>query len=170
MSETAVKTRLPEFHLPDVDLSNLDLGRLDIHEAVSKVDWPKVELPSIDVRRSISDAAAAIHLGRRSPRPRWPLAVGLAAAGVAAWAILTNVGLREMIVRRITEIRDRFADRMAQRDPVAFDATPTAPMQESPFRDPSEGSMADYPVGLGSSNGSTNGTTATALAGSERLA
>jgi hypothetical protein len=165
MSEIAVKSRFPAWHLPDLDLAHLDLGRIDVPDAMSKVELPKVELPTIDVRQALSGAAAAVHVGRRSRRPRWGFAVALAAVGVAGWAIVRNVALRDTVNRRIAELRDRFATRAAPRDPVAFDSASTAPLRESPFHDPADGSMADYPAGLGSSNG----TTSAALSGSERL-
>src|SRR5664279_3093987 len=85
-------------HLPDVD----------IPRAISKVDWPQVDLSSIDVGKAVRGAAAAAHIGRRRHRPRWPLAIGgLIVAALASWVILKNDALRTRLADAVGTIRDR---------------------------------------------------------------
>ena len=148
MVEMPVKdVRMPDLHLPD---------------AVTNFEWPKIELPSVDIGKAIDDAAAAAHIRRRS-RPRLPFAiVGLVVAGAAGWMVLTNAALRARLASgsralraqistlRSAGFRARTAD---QGDAVAFPAAETAPMESSPLNDDTPGDAAGYPTGLGSKNG-----------------
>jgi hypothetical protein len=150
MAAIALKDiRQPEVHLPGPD-------------AVSRFDWPKVDLSSVDVGKSVADAASAVHIGRAS-RPRWPLAVGgLIVAGLAGWAIMSNAALRARLARGVAAIREqvsamrsgRYADgqKIDAENPIAFAAAETKPIEDSPFTDETT-SEPDYPPGLGSNNG-----------------
>ena len=69
--------------------SGIHLPDITIPSAISKVDWPLLDLSSIDVGKAVRGAAAAAHIGRRRHRPRWPLAIGgLIVAALASWALL----------------------------------------------------------------------------------
>lgn len=175
MPELPVKeTRMPELHLPEISrkdimrsLSEMRMPDVDLPDSVTKRDWPKFDMPDVDLGKAVAGAAAAAHIGRRSPR-RWPFAVaGLIVAGVATAAILSNETIRARISSGLDALRERFAAMRStgydeldidRDDAVAFDAAPTAPITEtSPY---SEGSAldttADYPAGLGS-NGHEDG-------------
>lgn len=172
MPELPVKeTRLPELHLPEISrkdimrsLSEIRMPDVDLPDSVTKRDWPKFEMPDVDLGKAVAGAAAVAHIGRRS-RSRWPLAVGgLIVAGLATAAILSNETLRAKIAGGFEALRERFAAMRSsgdeldidQDDPIAFDAADTAPITEtSPY---SEGSTetAPYPSGLGS-NGHEDG-------------
>jgi hypothetical protein len=162
MPELPVKeTRMPELHLPEI-------SRKDIMRSLSEMRMPEVDLPDVDLGKAVAGAAAAAHIGRRSPR-RWPFAVGgLIVAGVATAAILSNESLRAKISSGLDALRERFSAMRSSSsydeldidrdDPIAFDAAQTAPITEtSPY---SEGSTldttADYPSGLGA-NGHEDG-------------
>ncbi len=154
---------LSEIHLPDLDLSKLDGPKIDIPEAISKIEWPKIDLSSVDVGKAVAGAAAAAHIGRRTHRPRWPLAVGgLIVAGLAGWAILSNEALRVRLAHGARSIRERIAalrsnwhdGRKIDRDhPIAFSAAETAPIETSPFTDNTTVDATGYPAGLGSNSG-----------------
>ena len=173
MPELPVKeTRLPELHLPEISrkdimrsLSEMRMPDVDLPDSVTKRDWPKFEMPDVDIGKAVAGAAAAAHIGRRS-RSRWPFAVGgLIVAGLATAAILSNETIRAKIANGLDALRERFAAMRSsgydeldvdRDDPIAFDAADTAPITEtSPY---SEGSAdtAPYPSGLGS-NGHEDG-------------
>ena len=143
---------LSEIRLPDVDLPRFERPRIDLPEAISKFEWPKIDLSSVDVGKAMAGAAAAAHIGRRARRPRWPLVVGgLIVAGLAGWAFLSNEALRARLARwagvireRISAVRSDRYDRLEiDRDhPIAFPAAETAPIDAT-----------GYPAGLGSNNG-----------------
>jgi hypothetical protein len=161
MPELPVKeTRMPELHLPEI-------SRKDIMRTLSEMRMPDVDLPEVDLGKAVAGAAAAAHLGRRSPR-RWPFAVGgLIVVGVATAAMLSNETIRAKISSGLDALRERFnAMRSSgydeldidRDDAVAFDSAQTAPIADvTPY---SEGSAldttADYPSGLGS-NGHEDG-------------
>ena len=154
---------LSEIRLPDVDLPRLERPRIDLPEAVSKFEWPKIDLSSVDVGKALAGAAAAAHIGRRAQRPRWPLAVGgLIVAGLAGWAILSNEALRARLAsgagairERISMVRSNWYDRLEINgdDPIAFPAAETAPIEVSPYTDSTTIEATGYPAGLGSNNG-----------------
>ena len=154
---------LSEIRLPDIDLPRLERPRIDLPEAISKFEWPTIDLPSIDVGKAMAGAAAAAHIGRRAQRPRWPLAVGgLILAGLTGWAILSNAALRARLARGAGAIRERISAVRADRNdrlefshdhPVAFSAAETEPIQVSSFADRTTIDAAGYPAGLGSNNG-----------------
>jgi hypothetical protein len=131
MLEMPVKeVRRPDVHLPEVHLPDLHLP-----DSVTNFEWPRIELPSVDVAKAVgdagkavgeagrnagkavgeavgeagkavSDAAAGVHLGRRSQTPRWPFAiVGLLAAAAAGWVILTNAALRTRLASGTRAVR-----------------------------------------------------------------
>jgi len=173
MPELPVKeSRLSELHLPEISrkdimrsLSEMRMPDVDLPDSVTKRDWPKVEMPDLDLGKAVAGVAAAAHIGRRS-RARWPFAVGgLILAGLATAAILSNETIRTKISEGVEAVRERISAMRAGGsdeldidldDPVAFDAAETAPITEtSPY---SEGSTdtAPYPAGLGS-NGHEDG-------------
>jgi uncharacterized protein YjbJ (UPF0337 family) len=134
----------------------------DVQDAVSTFEWPTIDLASIDVGKAMAEAAAAAHVGRRSHRPRWPLAVGgLVVTGLAGLVILRNDALRARLARGASMIRERISALRVNRaehleidrgDPIAFPAAQTAPSESSPFRDNPTIDPTEYPAGLGSTN------------------
>lgn len=135
----------------------------DVQDAVSRFEWPTVDLSSVDMGKTMAGAAAAARIGPRAQRSRWPLAVGgLFVAGVASWVILSNEVLRARLARGARAIRERVAamrvswsDRLDtdRANPIAFPAAETAPIESSTFRDNPTSDPTDYPAGLGSTNG-----------------
>ena len=168
------EVRLSELHLPeinrdeiarslsDIRLPDVDLPRIDLPRAVSKFEWPKIDLSSVDVGKAMAGAAAAAHIGRRPKRPRWPLAVGgLIVACLAGLAMLSNEALRARlgsgtaaIRARISAVRSKRHDRIDidGDDPIAFTAAETAPIEAAPYTDNATIEATGYPVGLGSNN------------------
>jgi len=164
------KDRTAELHLPDVDIKLPDFKMPDMPDMkLSDIKMPDVKMPDVDmpkvdlgqaksdISQAISSAVKGTALERRSSPTRWPLAVvGLVAAGIATWAILTNEAVRLAIVDAGTSVRRWFDDlwsntRSEPMDPVAFDAAQTAPMHtDIPTPDPLYAGMSDYPEGLGS--------------------
>lgn len=134
----------------------------DVQDAVSNFEWPTIDLSSLEVGKAVNEAAAAVHIGRRAQRPRWPVAVGgLVLAGLTGWVILHDEALRARLARRVAAIRDRILaarsnwsgrPQVARENPIAFPAAATASIESSPFRD-STAIDAGYPAGLGSTNG-----------------
>lgn len=132
----------------------------DVQDAVSNVEWPKIDLSSIDVGKAMAGAAAAAHVGRRAQRPRWPLAAGgLIVAALASWVILTDEALRARLAHgagaireRISAVRSNWSDRLEvdRENPIAFPAAETAPSESSPFKDSTTIDATGYPAGLGS--------------------
>ena len=144
--------------------SGIHLPDITIPSAISKVDWPLLDLSSIDVGKAVRGAAAAAHIGRRRHRPRWPLAIGgLIVAALASWALLKNDGLRTRLADAVGTIRDRIStmkrSRFDQNEidaPIAFDRAPTAPIEASAFTVSGTIEPTSYPAGLGSYSGDTN--------------
>lgn len=140
---------LPELHLPEIHLPEFH-----VPQSLSSLEWPTVDLSSIDLGKAVTGAAAAVHIGRRRSRPRWPLAVGgLLAAGMVGGVVLGNEALRARIIRAVGEIRERISAARSNRqggleidaqDPIAFPEAETASSGLTEF---------DYPAGLGSNNG-----------------
>jgi hypothetical protein len=164
------EVRLPELHLPEItrddivrSLSEIRLPEIDLPKAVSEFEWPKIDLPSVDVGKAVAGAAAAVHIGRRAHRPRWPLAVGgLLIAGLAGWAILHNEALRARLAgatgairTRISAVRSNRPDRleMDRDDALALTAAETAPIETSPSTDSTTIDATGHPAGLGSRTG-----------------
>jgi len=134
----------------------------DVQDAVSTFEWPTIDLASIDVGKAIAGAAAAAHVGRRSHRPRWPLAVGgLVVVGLTGLVILRSDALRARLARgaslireRISAVRGNRAERLGidRGDPIAFPAAQTAPIESAPLRDNPTIDPTEYPAGLGSTS------------------
>ncbi len=134
----------------------------DVQDAVSTFEWPTIDLASIDVGKAIAEAAAAVHVGRRSHRPRWPLAVGgLVVTGLIGLVVLRNDALRARLARGASMIRERISAlrgngaehlEIDRGDPIAFPAAQTAPSEPSPSRDNPTIDPTEYPAGLGSTN------------------
>ena len=156
----AREVHLPELHLPD---------------SVTNFEFPKFEMPSVDVgkamsdaRSAVSDAASAvgdaasnIHIGRPKRRSRLPFAVvGLVAAGLIGWIVMSQETIRTRLAAgsralrvQVAAVREGIARGRADHgDAVAFTASETAPMVTSPLDDV-PGYTSDYPSGLGSNNG-----------------
>jgi hypothetical protein len=152
---------LSEVRRPDVDLSKIERPKIELPDSVSRFDWPKIDLSSVDVGKAVAGAAAAAHIGRRASRPRWPLAVGgLIVAGLATWAILTNEMVRSRLAVAADSVRTRLEAMRAgddelevDRDPIAFDAAQTQPIEPAPYADTASVDATGYPDGLGSNNG-----------------
>jgi len=142
-----------ELPVQDVHLPELHLPELHLPESVSNFEWPTVDLSSVDVGKAVASAAAAMHIGPRRSRPRWPLALGgLLAAGMAGW-LVGNDPARARIARAVRATRERIATARSNRqvgretdtqDPIAFPSAETALTEPIEF---------DYPAGLGSNNG-----------------
>ena len=151
---------LSEIPRPDIDLSKVERPRIDLPDSVSNLG-PKVDRWSSDVGKAVAGAAAAIHIGRRAKRPRWPLAAGgLIVAGLATWAILTNEGVRARLAAAAHAVRERLAAMRSDDgldidndDAIAFDAAETQPIEPAPYSDTTTVDATDYPKGLGSNNG-----------------
>ena len=180
MPELPVKeVRLPELHLPeikrddivralsdiprpDVDLSKIERPKIDLPDSVGKLRWPTIDLSSVDIGKAVAGAAAAAHIGRRTRRPRWPLAVGgLIVAGLATWAILTNETVRSRLAGVASGVRERL-DAMRSGDSDGLDietdehrgsAAETHPIEPPPYADTTAVDATGYPEGLGSHNG-----------------
>jgi hypothetical protein len=120
------------------------------------IDLPKMDRPTIELPESL----AGFELRPRR-RPRWPFALVLAAAGLTGWAILNNDRMRARLAGLVPAVRERISalrstgyDRLATdgRDPIAFPAAETRPIQDDPLTDVGSGDAPDYPPGLGSNN------------------
>ncbi len=48
---------LSEMHLPDTDLSKIQRPKIEMPDAVTKFEWPRVDLSSIDVPKALAGAA-----------------------------------------------------------------------------------------------------------------
>ena len=143
-----------ELPVQDVHLPELHVPELHIPQSVSSFEWPTIDLSSTHVGKAVTGAAAAVHIGRRRSRPRWPLAVGgLLAAGMFGWVLLGNAAARARIVGALRAMGERVSAARSNRrngreidalDPIAFPAAETALVEPTEF---------DYPAGLGSNNG-----------------
>jgi hypothetical protein len=160
--------RLPELHLPEINredivrtLSGMHMPDVDL----SKVERPRIDLSSIDLGKAVAGAAAAVHIGRRAGRPRWPFALGaIIVVGLAGWAIMSSQTLRSRLASGASAVRERLAS-MAPTgddqleidgDPIAFDAAETAPIEPGPYADASTSAGSEptpYPDGLGNGHG-----------------
>jgi hypothetical protein len=151
---------LSEIAHPEVDLSKVERPRIDLPDSVSNLG-PKVDRLSADIGKAVAGAAAAVHIGRRAKRSRWPLAAGgLIVAGLAAWAILTNETVRARLTAIANAVRQRLASmrtddglEIDRDDAVAFDAAETHPVEPAPYSDTAAVDATGYPDGLGSNNG-----------------
>jgi hypothetical protein len=151
---------LSEIARPEIDLSKVERPRIDLPDSVSNLG-PKVDRLSADIGKAVAGAAAAVHIGRRAKRPRWPLAAGgLIVAGLAAWAILTNETVRARLTAIANAVRQRLASmrtddglEIDRDDAVAFDAAETHPVEPAPYSDTAAVDATGYPDGLGSNNG-----------------
>ena len=143
---------------PNISLPGTGRSRPEIR--MPDLDLPRFEPPDINVATAISDAASALPIGRRPRRgPRRLAAVGLIAAGLAGWALLTNEDLRARLAAAIASVRERAASwlstvrgEVAAETPVAFTAAETEPITESPFAPDTDRGTPDYPTGLGSNS------------------
>lgn len=164
------EVRLPELHLPEIkredivrSLSGIHMPDVDLSKIERpRIDLPRIDLSSIDLGKVVAGATAAVHIGRRARRPRWPFALGaLIVVGLTGWAILSNQAVRARLASGVNALRERISavgsgadDRLEidQEDAIAFDAAETAPIETAPY---SEGSLGDsaeptpYPDGLG---------------------
>lgn len=146
---------LSEIHLPDAP-------KVDLPDAVTRFEWPRVDLSFIDLPKALAGVAAAANIGRRARRPRWPLAVGgLVVAGVVV-AALSNEGIRTRLANAVNGLRDRVtsmrppADDILEidvDDPIAFAAAETAAIEPPPFAETTSFDATGYPEGLGADNG-----------------
>ncbi len=138
-------------------------GLGDAIDRLSTMEWPKVELPSVDVGKALAGAAAAAHIGRRAHRRRWPLVVGgLLVAGLVGWAISSREALRAQLALGANSIRNRISaarsnlrgrPEIERGHPIAFTAAETAPIGASRFTDSRTHDGDGYPLGFGSNNG-----------------
>jgi hypothetical protein len=148
---------LSEIRMPDADLSKVQRPNLDLPDAVSKFEWPRIDVP-----KALAGAAAVVNIGRRARRPRWPLAVGgLIVAGTIA-AVLSNEGLRSRLANAINALRERLMAMRSSRDhvldidvddPIAFEAAETAAIEPPPYAETTAFDATGYPDGLGTRNG-----------------
>jgi hypothetical protein len=170
MSELPVKEgRLSELHLPEISRDDIVRSLSDRMPDVdlSNLELPKFDLPSVDLGKALAGAAAAAHIGGRSRRPRWPLAVGgLILAGLATAALLKNQTLRDRLTNAVDTLRGRLmamradADdqlEMDSDDTIAFSAAETAPIAPLPHADGVTSDVTGYPDGLGAET-HTNGS------------
>ena len=58
---------LSEIRMPEADLSKIQVPNLDMPDAVTKFEWPRIDIP-----KALAGAVAAVNIGRRARRPRWP--------------------------------------------------------------------------------------------------
>jgi hypothetical protein len=149
MTELTLKEIRPsDLHLPEIK-------RDDIVRTLSQIELPDA-VKNLDIGGAIADAAATVgRRGRRSPS-RWPVAIaGLAIAGVASWAVLSNRSIRDRITSALDGIREWIGTMRSEavdadaEDAVAFTAAETAEMQPPAFADPLTIDASEYPAGLG---------------------
>ena len=74
MPELPVKeARMPELHLPEINRDDIVRTLSEITSDADcptvEIDWPKSTCPIVDLGKAVAGAAAAAHIGRRSPRP-----------------------------------------------------------------------------------------------------
>jgi hypothetical protein len=141
-----------DLEMPQVDVPKLDLSKVEM----PKIDLSKIDLSKIDLPKAVVTAAQAAGIAKRPTR--WPLIVGaLVTVAVVGFALATSPMFRprlEAMARRARQVIDE--RRGIRTEPVAFDATPTAPIQPSAWSDdaPVSGSPYDgpgeLPEGLGS--------------------
>jgi hypothetical protein len=158
---------LSEIRLPEADRSKVQRRRIELPDAVAKFEWPRLDLSSLDVPKALAGAAAAVNIGRRSRRPRWPLAIGgVIVVGTVA-AVLFNEGVRTRLANAINTLRERLMGMRPTQDdvleidvleidvddPIAFDAAETAAIEPSPFAETTAFEATGYPDGLGVRNG-----------------
>jgi len=133
-----------ELHAPELTLPKVELPKVEL----PKVELPKVELPRLEaaapaLAKVVSDAGVALGV-RRPPRPTWPLALGgvalaVAAAALAAWALLRDQARQSAIARAAdqartwaTGMRAAVMRRLGRRtELISIEAAPAAPA-ESP--------------------------------------
>jgi hypothetical protein len=162
MTESPAKeVHFPDLHLPD---------------SVTNFEWPKFDMPSVDVGKAVSDvksavsdaasavseAASSVHIGRPKRRSRLPFAiVGLVAAGLVGWIVLSQEAIRTRLAGGSRALREQVAavrlgiargHQAGHDEAVAFTASETAPIVPSAL-DVAPTHEHDYPTGLGSNNG-----------------
>ena len=145
--------RRPDIRLPEIDLKKVELPDIDLRKLeLPKVDLSSIEVPKVDLGKAVADAAIAVGLAKPR-RSRWPYVV---AAGVivalAGWAVMNSELIRERISRTRSWIMDRSGSIETDefdREPVAFTATPTAPLDQPSIDSVSGEIGSDYPDGLG---------------------
>jgi hypothetical protein len=152
-----IVSSLSEMHLPDIDLTRLERPKLDLPDAVSNFEWPRIS--SSDVGKAMAGAAAAVHIGRRTRRPTWLLAVGgLIVAAIVAAVILTNETVRARLASGAHAVTERIAAmrpgdheglEIDHDEAIAFDAAETKPIEALPFSETSTIDATRYPDGLG---------------------
>ena len=124
---------------------------------VKRVDLPAIDIPDVDVSRTLTDVAVATGL-RPARRSRLPIAiVGVVIAGTAAWAVMNSQQLRSRLAELATAVRERVSSMRStewdQADPIAFPAAETKPIQPEQWDQGEDVGAPDYPEGLGSNNG-----------------
>src|SRR5476649_940161 len=93
-----IVSRLADVHRPDLELP----------ETLSNLEWPKVDLSSVDVGKAVREIAVSAHIGGRQRRSRWLVAAGgFIVAALASWVILSNDRLRTGLRAALGPIRDR---------------------------------------------------------------
>jgi hypothetical protein len=137
--------------MPDVDMPKVERPNMP--------SMPNLDFSRIDIGKAVAGAAAAVHIGRKAQRPRWPFAVGaLIVAGLASWAILSNRAVRERLATGATAVRERIQLMLPagddsldveMDDPIAFNVAETSPIEPGPYSDATPGETAPYPDGLG---------------------
>lgn len=162
MNRDDIVRTLTEMRLPETDLSRIQRPKVDLPDAVTKLEWPRIDLGSIDVPKALAGAAAAVNIGRRAGRPRWPVALGAVIAVGAVAVVLSNEGVRARLARIASGLRERL---MTMRDtseehleidvddPIAFESAETAAIEPPPFTETTSFEATGYPEGLGADNG-----------------
>jgi hypothetical protein len=144
--------RLPEFDRPTFELPDVDLSRLDL----PKVDLSRIDVSKVDVGKALTGAAAAVGLVKPR-RSRWPFVLGAGVVVAAAGLVALNQALvRERLGRAkawIDEQVTAMRAAAAERDPVAFTAAETRPIEPASETTVFDDRHAtDYPEGLGASS------------------
>ena len=167
MPEVLIKEiRLPELHLPEISRDDIRRSLSEIHLPdvdLSNIVRPRVDLPNIDIGKTIAGVAAAAHLTRPTHRRRWQPALGaLIVAGLAGWAVLGNAALRERISKVVDGLRQRVDSmRSGAVDELEVDADPVVAFPAAEVKS-IEGSL--YADAVSGTNGTagTNGTVGSA--------
>lgn len=89
---------------------------------LSAIEWPRLDLPSVDLGRTLDGAAASVGLRRRRRSLRGPLAIGaIVGATLAAWFMINRGALRrrfrdaaDLVRARPADTKDTTADLDAQ--------------------------------------------------------
>jgi hypothetical protein len=142
--------RLPEVHLPEFDRQSFEMPDVDR----PRIDLSGIEMPTVDVGKAITGAATAVGLVKPR-RSRWPFVLGAGiVVAVAGLTAMNSTAVRERLGRARTWIDERLTamrTRDEARDPVAFTAAETRPIERLPDAGAFGVPMDDYPEGLGAS-------------------